>query len=156
MTAFTRFLLDTNILVYYLRGNALGQWIETRYGLQKTPRASFLCEVSVGELYSLGLQNGWGKPKFDALETLLKDCVIVPINFEGVHQAYAQIDHFSQQPGPGSSARNMGKNDLWIAAVAHVAQVPLLTCDKDFDHLHPDWISVEYVDPESAVKVIAP
>ena len=33
------------------------------------------------------------------------------------------------------SARNMGKNDLWIAAVALYLEMPLHTGDHDFDHL---------------------
>lgn len=156
MAALIRYLLDTNILVHYLRGKDLGQWIETRYELQKTARASLLCEVSVGEIYSFALQNEWGKRKFEELESLLDDCTIVPLSLPGVHQAYAEIDHFSQQPGSGLTARNMGKNDLWIAAVARVTQTTLLTCDADFDHLGAQWINVQYIDPESVKKGTVP
>lgn len=34
------------------------------------------------------------------------------------------------------SSRNMGKNDLWIAATAHALNAALLTTDGDFEHLH--------------------
>lgn len=37
----------------------------------------------------------------------------------------------------GLSARNMGKNDLWIAATALYLDLPLHTTDNDFDHLPP-------------------
>ena len=53
----------------------------------------------------------------------------------------AQLDAYSQgklsmRPLPaGMSARNMGKNDLWIAATALYFDVELHTTDKDFDHL---------------------
>jgi tRNA(fMet)-specific endonuclease VapC len=30
----------------------------------------------------------------------------------------------------------MGKNDLWIAATAYALDIPLMTADSDFDHLH--------------------
>lgn len=43
----------------------------------------------------------------------------------------------------------MGKNDLWIAAIAHVQQGVLLTTDKDFEHLHPLYLQVEHIDPEA-------
>ena len=33
------------------------------------------------------------------------------------------------------SARNMGKNDIWIAATALCYDIELYTTDNDFDHL---------------------
>lgn len=44
------------------------------------------------------------------------------------------------------SARNMGKNDLWIAASAIVLKATLLTTDKDFDHLSPSFINIDLID----------
>lgn len=41
-----------------------------------------------------------------------------------------------------SSAQNMGKNNLWIAACALATGATLLTTDKDFDHLHPNPLRV--------------
>ena len=52
----------------------------------------------------------------------------------------AQTDAYSQgrlkaSPLPaGITARNMGKNDLWIAAMA-LLDMELHTTDNDFDHL---------------------
>ncbi len=51
---------------------------------------------------------------------------------------YARLDHESRKLG-----RRMGKNDLWIAAVASVQGAVILTTDKDFDHLHPTMVRVE-------------
>ena len=54
---------------------------------------------------------------------------------------YANIDAYSQgklkkQPlSTGLSARNMGKNDLWIATTALYFDIELHTTDDDFDHL---------------------
>ena len=45
----------------------------------------------------------------------------------------------------GSSARNMGKNDLWIAATTHVLDLTILTTDNDFDHLDNVFIKVAKV-----------
>ena len=39
----------------------------------------------------------------------------------------------------------MGKNDVWIAATAHVNGAILLTTDNDFDHLTPLFFAVEKV-----------
>jgi predicted nucleic acid-binding protein len=46
------------------------------------------------------------------------------------------------------TARNMGKNDLWIAATASVQSATLITTDKDFDHLNGVFLPVIYVDPK--------
>lgn len=46
----------------------------------------------------------------------------------------------------GMSSRNMGKNDLWIAAAASVLNAKLLTTDKDFDHLNEEFLEVIYID----------
>lgn len=67
-------------------------------------------------------------------------------------QAYAIIDAYSQGKHPlkklpeGISARNMGKNDLWIAATAHLLKADLLTTDKDFDHLNSIFCKVRLVE----------
>jgi tRNA(fMet)-specific endonuclease VapC len=36
----------------------------------------------------------------------------------------------------------MGKNDLWIAATAFVANAELVTMDGDFDHLNDEFLKV--------------
>jgi len=37
----------------------------------------------------------------------------------------------------------MGKNDLWIAATAHVVDATILTTDKDFDHLASEFLKCQ-------------
>lgn len=142
-----RYLLDTNILVHYARGNALARHLEEQFQFQTTTTSPLICEVSVGEVYAFALHMGWAEKKVKQLKRLLDLCVVVPLNFEGVYRAYADIDYFSQKPGPGHSSRNMGKNDLWIAAAAHVTGTTLLSTDRDFEHLSPRWIELIYVDP---------
>ena len=44
------------------------------------------------------------------------------------------------------SARNMGKNDLWIAATASVYDLELLTMDKDFIHLERRYLRLRVID----------
>ncbi len=43
------------------------------------------------------------------------------------------------------SARNMGKNDLWIAATAHILGAKLLTTDGDFNHLDGVFLDLKKV-----------
>lgn len=79
---------------------------------------------------------------------LLDELLVVAadIYVEEVIQLYAEIDAFSPGllPGKslGTSARNMSKNDLWIAATAAAANLRLLTTDKDFTHLQDVFIDL--------------
>lgn len=88
------------------------------------------------------------RSRLAALKKALNALVTIDINVAEVIDAYVEIDIYSQQHSDG--AKNMGKNDLWIAACAKATGAALLTTDKDFDHLNPDLLSVEYVDPTSA------
>ena len=57
-------------------------------------------------------------------------------------EAYVEIEYVSRRVPAGAIV--MGKNDLWIAAVTKVTGATLLTCDTDFDHLHPGQITRNY------------
>lgn len=87
-----------------------------------------------GEVRVLATRNGWGSPKLTALQNALDALVTVDVNVAEVIDAYVEIDLYSQQHRDG--ARNMGKNDLWIAACAKDSGATLLTTDKDFDHFN--------------------
>ena len=62
------------------------------------------------------------------------------------------IDSYSQGKNPsiplppGLTARNMGKNDLWIAATGSVLDATLLTTDDDFNHLNKIFLEVVRID----------
>ena len=96
--------------------------------------------VSIGEIRSIAKRNYWGNRKIKLLEDILNTLIVVDINSEDVIEMYAELDAYSQgklkeNPLP-MTARNMGKNDLWIAATSCVTKASLLTTDKDFEHLH--------------------
>ncbi len=137
-------VLDTNILVNYLRANDLGVWIENNYHLQTTESPSFISAVTVGEIRSLANRFGWTQEKKNTLQILLNAFYIVPIDTEPIYQAYEAIDDYSLKNG-----RKMGKNDLWIAATSKALGALLLTTDKDFDRLHPSIIKRNYLDPDN-------
>lgn len=96
--------------------------------------------VVVGELEAFALKADWGYQKLTRLQQLLDDYPIVDIDRD-LTKIYAQVDAYSQgklksSPLPkGLTARNMGKNDLWIAATALYLDMELHTKDNDFDHL---------------------
>ena len=76
--------------------------------------------------------------------------VVADINVESIIERYAEIDAFSQgkliNKSSNFSARNMGKNDLWIAATSSVLEAKLLTTDNDFEHLNQEYIDLELID----------
>ena len=138
------YLLDTNLLLLKLRQDTRWDALYTTYALDKS--TNLISVVTVGELYSLALQNNWGTKRLEQIGIIRKEFVEMDIRYEPTIQRYAEIDAFSQgklKNRPLSiSARNMGKNDLWIAATASVFDLTLLTTDKDFDHLDKEFLSI--------------
>jgi predicted nucleic acid-binding protein len=139
------YLLDTNIVLVLVRGNALATHIDEALGLRESRIRHLVSIVTHGEVRVLASRNGWGKDKLDVLNTALDNLVTIDVNNSAVLDAYVEIDLFSQKQSTGS--RNMGKNDLWIAACAKAAGATLVTTDRDFSHLDPEQLSVEYIDP---------
>jgi tRNA(fMet)-specific endonuclease VapC len=102
-----------------------------------------LSVVVAGELRSLAYQFQWGKAKLDKASFLLNYFQRISIDDPDIIEAYAVLDAYSESVG-----RKMGKNDLWIAATAKVMVATILTTDKDFDHLSPDFVTRIWVDPD--------
>lgn len=150
------YLLDTNILLGYLWGADYATYVEQKYSVSAASNLILISVVSVGELYSLALQNGWGKRKLNQLHDLLKEMPMVDINEPTILDRYSEIDAYSYNRHPKKkmpreiSACPMGKNDVWIAATASVLNMALITTDKDFDHLNGVFLDVIYVDQHSA------
>jgi tRNA(fMet)-specific endonuclease VapC len=145
-----RYVLDTNILLHYLRGTALSIWIDQHYRpLDSTINESIISIVTVGELRALSKINHWGQRRLDKIDDLLEELLITDINTEDLIERYAEIDAFSHDKiigrPLGMTARNMGKNDLWIAATTSILDATLLTTDKDFNHLHNQYFNLEFI-----------
>ena len=109
-----RFLLDTNIVLTLVRGNDLATRIDATYGLRASAVRPLISIVTHGEVRVLAERNRWGDAKRRALQRALDELVTVDIHHPAVLDAYVAIDLASQ--GHPEGARNMGKNDLWIAA----------------------------------------
>lgn len=147
-----QYLLDTNILLHYVRNSKVWDFIEHHYFPKGITRHAVICGVSIGELYSLAITNRWQQAKRKQAKVLINTLEVLPVEPDIVRRRYAQIDAFSKNrhkslrlPKP-FSARNMGKNDLWIAATASVEGLPLLSTDRDFEHLDGVFLDFIYVD----------
>jgi tRNA(fMet)-specific endonuclease VapC len=140
------YLLDTNIILNLIRESPLSEQLRTDFQLFKSPQRLFVSVVVEGELESLALQNQWGNTKLNDLIFYLDNLITVDIRVKSIIKRYAEIDAFSQNKlidrPLNNSARNMGKNDLWIAATASVLNIPLITTDNDFIHLDKTFLTL--------------
>ncbi|MDX2304327.1 MAG: type II toxin-antitoxin system VapC family toxin [Microscillaceae bacterium] len=142
------YLLDTSVIVHLIRNSPTWQKIKQIHHLDQEEHHYFISVVSVGEILSFSRRNKWQEKKIKELDRILAKFDVLDINVDEVLLRYADIDTFSQGKDEdkslpqGLSARNMGKNDIWIAATASVIQAHLLTLDKDFDHLHQVFFEV--------------
>lgn len=145
-----RYILDTNILIIYIRSKEVRDKIEEKYNIFSSPSIPIISVVSVGELHSIAKRNKWGAKKIVAIEKLFEQVVIIDLHFAPLIELYAQIDTFSQGKLENiplnDSARNMGKNDLWIAATTALTKAKLLTTDNDFNHLKNIFLDVDTID----------
>lgn len=138
------YFFDTNIILLYLRDSLIAEFIEANF--KPFEADAVISVVTVAKLKSIALQNKWGNSKLKRMKSFLSRFVIADINTEDIIIRYAEIDAFSQ--GRLNSriskftSRNMGKNDIWIAATASVLDATLLTTDNDFTHLHDEFLSV--------------
>jgi predicted nucleic acid-binding protein len=150
----SKYILDTGILLGYIRGVTYAEFIEKEFKVSEPPNIPLISVVSIGEIYSLSLKFNWGNDKKEKLEELIRKIPYININHHDILNMYAEIDAYSHSHHPhkklptGMSARNIGKNDIWIAATAAVSFATLLTTDKDFDHLNKVFLNVEYIDPK--------
>lgn len=144
-----RYILDTNIIILYLREGVLADFVDDKFNPLGDENEAILSVVSKGELKSLAKKNDWGNKRLEKLETLCDELLITDINSEDIIERYAEIDAFSQGRLKGKisnfSARNMGKNDLWIAATASIVNATLLTTDRDFEHLDGVFLNLGYI-----------
>ena len=147
------YIIDTNIIISAIANQKFETFFERDY-LQSNQDEFVISAVTEGELFALALKRKWGHRKLDQLSKILKRYLVHPIKVKSIIDAYAQIDAYSQgvlenKPLPkGMTARNMGKNDIWIAATAHVLKGTLVTTDKDFDHLDGAFFKRDLVNIE--------
>ena len=139
-----QYLLDTNILLAWIRLGVLQAFLQATYQLDTISPPPIISIVTEAELRSLAIQNQWGTGKQHMLRTWLRRLIAVPIPYRNIVDAYVEIDNYSRAQG-----RKMGKNDLWIAATARVENATLLTTDQDFGHLPQSLVKHIYIAPAS-------
>lgn len=150
------YLLDTNIIIIYSRNNDVSKLIEHKYRLFEDHHNLFISAVSLGEIDAIIKKLNLGKQRRNKIYEIIAEVGEIGIHFKEIIEKYGDIDAFSQgklkhHKGKFSS-RNMGKNDIWIAATASAFEMILVTTDKGFDHLDQKYIKLEYIDLEKYLK----
>jgi tRNA(fMet)-specific endonuclease VapC len=140
------YLLDTNIVVALVRDNDLGKYINRTYQLTSGVHPIYLPVVVLGETHALATKWRWGPAQRTALTGILAAFTALDISYNDVILNYAVTDAESEN----NHGIRVGKNDLWIAALARTYDMTILTTDRDFDHLHAAGsIDRVWVDPAS-------
>ena len=137
-------LLDTGILLHWVRGSKVATVVDGQFQLRAASFRPLICEVSLGEIEAFARAQKWGEPKRAKLKELKKELIAVDISDSRVIDAYADLSSLAKSNG---WAIFHGKNDLWVAAATRVAGATLLTVDKDFlplrDGNHLDVIMLD-------------
>ena len=140
------YVFDTSIILNYLKGTKVKQEIDDVYKPFEDGNNPIISIVTLAEIRSLALQNNWGTRRIKLVEEFLQEFIVIDVRYNDLIEAYAEIDAFSQnklKDKPlGLTSRNMGKNDLWIAATASITKSKLLTADNDFKHLNKEYLEV--------------
>lgn len=134
------YLSDTNVLIDLIRRKI------------ELPPYSAISIITIGELKALATKRKWGYQRRLTLEKIIGEIPVFGIELS-LTDVYATVDAYSQgelisDPLPlGTSSRNMGKNDIWIAATALFYDAELHTADNDFDHLPAIGLRLKKVEP---------
>ncbi len=118
-----RCLLDTNIVIALLAGeksvlDALGEVDEV-----------FLSSVVLGELYYGAFKSQQSRGNIERIEELAENSVVIACN-ENVARKYGEIKNTLRAKG-----RPIPENDIWIAAMAMLYDLTLITRDRHFEEI---------------------
>lgn len=134
-------LLDTSVILHYMRDDELSRKIEATHHLVSDPgKLVLLTAINIGEMEGFFLRKGYGEKQTARWKRLIDKAIILNVDGKDAKlmKAYAEIQAFCQNNHPtlkSGNSKTIGQNDMWIAAIANVTQSTLFTKDPDFDHL---------------------
>ena len=149
-------LFDTNIILALVRDKSGHEIMEYLNPKEDLIYVSF---ANIAETQSIAYQNRWGYSKMQIIEDFFNSVRIINIS-DLLLPTYIGIDAYSQRTHPDYvnypflTSRNMGKNDLWIAATASLLNLKLVTTDADFDHLADSFLSLQKVLPADIQRIV--
>jgi len=141
------YLIDTNILLSIVRSRDYDGILNF---LNFKDSLVYISIVTEAEIRSIGYRKRWSNFRLSLLDHFLTQVNIIEVN-QLLVTTYTEIDAYSQRLNPNytnypfKTPRNMGKNDLWIASLAAMLNLTLITTDADFDHLNGVFFSVKKI-----------
>ena len=149
----SRFLLDTNILLGFIREAPWALRAREDYNLGDRETLVFTSVICQGEMFALAEKNGWGAKRRAHLVEVLNEIPTLGVGRRSILDAYARIDAWTHGKPvaslvnlpPPRPAVSMKQNDLWIAATAHAIGATLISADSHFQHLNKIWLDFVYV-----------
>ena len=119
-------LVDTDVFSFMLKGHTLASQYE-KHTKGKKLALSF---VTVGELLTWSKHRKWGPEKIAELERRIALTGVIPYDM-ALCQTYAELNAQLLKAG-----RQIGDNDLWIAATAIRHSLPLISHNrKHYDEI---------------------
>lgn len=146
------YLLDTNVLLYWLRGGPVSTNINGQFGIMESSFRPMISEVTLGELQAFAMDSRWGEAKKKKLSEIQKQLLVIDLTSEQVYRAYAEYSTLAKTQGWPIFH---DKNDLWIAASAKVTGATVLTTDaKAFKPLRDSkHLNAVILDPKTGWKM---
>jgi len=116
-------ILDTNICIELLNGN--------EHTIKKLSKYSVICVpiIVCGELLFGAKNSKRSKSNEKKFKTFIDSCVVLNTN-SLVAKEYATIRKYLKDNGTP-----IPENDIWIAAICKVNDIPLATKDKHFKNI---------------------
>ncbi len=146
------YLLDTNVLLHWLRGSKVSETIDGQFQLMSSNFRPLICEVTIGEIEAFAMSSKWGDERRRKLAEVKTKLVVVDLSDDRIMRAYAEFSTLAKDQG---LAIFHDKNDLWIAAATKVSGATVLTTDGNAflalrDGKHLDAI---VLDPQTGWRV---
>ena len=121
-------VVDTNVFGIALGNDPLS--LAGRYAKHLNGAALVVSFQTVAELRYGALKANWGSARVAAMETRIQQALVVPPH-DALAHVWAHLRNECRKIGhPLHDKKHHG--DLWIAATAHLAGVPLVTHDSVF------------------------
>ena len=85
------YVLDTNVVLALIRGKELGARIDGAFGIRASFHHHIVSIVTEAELLVMADKHKWGPDKRKALEFALENVVVMPVDGQGLVDAYVAI-----------------------------------------------------------------
>jgi len=92
-------LLDTNIIIHLVRGDTVGQAVDSPFGLRVRAERPLVSAVTLGEALAFAQWRSWGTERIARLRDLLRELPLVSISTQPVLDRYVGIDTFLKRTG---------------------------------------------------------